>query len=45
MEIMIAVFVGVWVAAAGALSYKQIKKEFDAQENERGKAVGEESGK
>ena len=45
MEIVIAVFVGAWVAAAGALSYRQIKKEFDALDNERGGAVGEECGK
>ena len=28
MEIAIAVFVGVWIAAAGILSYVRIKKDY-----------------
>lgn len=28
MEYFIAIFVGVWVSAAGLLAYRQIKKDF-----------------
>lgn len=29
MEYAIAIFVGVWIAAAGMLSYRRIKKDFE----------------
>ena len=29
MEYVIAVFVGLWISAAGLLAYRRIKKDFD----------------
>lgn len=41
MEYAIAIFVGLWICAAGLLSYRRIKKDFrdiDVQKKESGGA-------
>ena len=38
MEFVIAVFVGIWIAAAGVIAYSRIKKDFsilDEKENDK----------
>ena len=35
MEYFIAIFVGVWVSAAGVLAYWRIKKDFSNVNNEK----------
>ena len=34
MEYVIAIFVGVWIAAAGLLAYSRVKKDFKDLEKE-----------
>ncbi len=36
METVIAVFIGCWLSAAGALAYRQMKKEFHETGRQKG---------
>lgn len=38
MEYAIAIFVGIWIAGAGILSYVRVKKDYNGINDEEGKS-------